>query len=80
MMRISETSPKSRSPAWSLLSRPRLSSLRSCLHYATAAPLSPIHRPAGHINASLPTCIVILTALLTLAANLSCDPPALKSP
>jgi Putative transposase len=80
MTTISEQSPKSRSPAWSLLSRPPLSSLRSYLHYATAAPLPPIHRPAGHLNASPPTSIVILTALLSLAANLSRDPPALKSP
>jgi hypothetical protein len=34
----------------------------------------------GAKNPSLPTSIGILTALLTLAADLSCGPPAVKSP
>src|SRR5215475_11265152 len=41
---------------------------------------SPTHRPGDHKNPSLPICTGILTALLTLAADLSCGPPAPKSP
>src|SRR5215472_15024334 len=40
----------------------------------------PIHRPADRKNASPPTCIDILTAQSTLAADLSCGPPTPKSP
>ena len=40
----------------------------------------PIHRPADRNNASPPTCIDILTAQSTLAADLSCGPPTPKSP
>src|SRR5215475_5443829 len=80
MMTISEPSPKSPSPVSSLLSRPRLSSLRCCVHHATAAPVCTDTPARGSEEASPPSCIVILTALLTLAAELSCGPPAVKSP
>src|SRR6266849_991398 len=36
---LKATTPKSRSPVWSLLSPPRLSSLQRCVHHATAAPI-----------------------------------------
>jgi hypothetical protein len=80
MMRISETSPKSRSPVRSLLSRPRLSSLPRCVPHATAAPVFTDTPPADHEKRRLRTSIVILSALLTLAADLSCGPPPPKSP
>jgi hypothetical protein len=80
MMRISETSPKSRSPVWSLLSRPRLSSLPRCVHHATAAPVSTDTPARRSQEASPPTGLVILSALLTLTAELSCGPLAAKSP
>jgi hypothetical protein len=38
-MTLTATTPKSRSPVRSLLSRPRLSSLQRCIHYATATPM-----------------------------------------
>jgi hypothetical protein len=80
MMRISVPSPKSRPPVWSLLSRPRLSSLPRCLPHPTAPPRftdTPARRSKERIA---PTCIVILSALLTLAAELGCGPLAPKSP
>jgi hypothetical protein len=80
MMRISETLPKSRSPVWSLLSRPRLRSLPRCVHHATAA-LASTHTPARRSKERIArTSIGILSGLLTLAADLSRGPPAVKSP
>jgi hypothetical protein len=81
MTTISEPLPrKSRSPVWSLLSRPRLSSLQSCVHHTTAAPLF-TDTPAGdQKNASHPTCNAIPTTQLALAAELSCGPHTAKSP
>jgi Phage integrase, N-terminal SAM-like domain len=56
--------PKSRSPVRSLLSRPRLSSLQSCLHYAIAAPLFTDTPARVQKNASRPACNAIPTAYL----------------
>jgi hypothetical protein len=80
MMRLSETSPKTRSPVWSLLSRPCLSSLPCCVHHATTAPVCTDTPPRGSEEASPPTYIVILSALLALAADLTRGPPPVKTP
>jgi hypothetical protein len=67
MMTISEPSPKSRSPVWSLLSRPRLSSFPCCVHHATAAPVFTDTPARRSQEASAPTCIVNLSAAPNLA-------------
>jgi hypothetical protein len=79
MMTISEPSPKSRSPAWSVVSRPRLSSFPCCVHHATAALVFTDTPARRSEEAPAPTCIVNLSALLTLAAEVSCGPLAAKS-
>jgi len=56
MMTISEAiAPKSRSSVGSLLSRPRLSSLRCCLHHATAPVFTdtPVYRSQERIAPDL---------------------------
>jgi len=80
MMTISQPPPRNRSPVWSLLSRPRLSSLQRCVHHATAAPIfSDI--PARRSEKRLPTELQRHPhRSARLAADLSCGTPTAKSP
>jgi hypothetical protein len=71
---------KSRSPVWSLLTRPRLSSLPCCFNKQQPRRSSPTHRPEITTTHCPPTCIASLTGQPTLAAHLSCGPPTAKSP
>ncbi len=65
LMTISKlATPKSRSPVWSRLCRPRLNSLRSRVHHPTAAPIFTDTPAEDQKNASPPTCNAILTAYL----------------
>jgi hypothetical protein len=78
MIRISETSPKSRSPVRSLLSRPRLSSLPRCVPHATAPPLF-THKPARRSKGThRPDLHRHPQRFIDLAAELSCGPLAAK--
>jgi hypothetical protein len=68
--------PKSRSPVCSLLGRPRLRSLRCCLHHATSAPLfadTPARRSQGRVA---PTTCTASSALNR--ASLLTSPPMAK--
>jgi hypothetical protein len=81
MMTISEPPPpKSRSPGWSLLSRPRLSSFQRCVHHATAAPIFS-HIPARRSQKRpAPELQRHPHPSADLAANLNCGPHTAKAP
>ena len=81
MMTISEPSPRKAVPL-SARSSAGHGSARSDAAFTTQQPhrSSPIHRPGHHKNASPLTSFPILSAQPTLAAELSCGPPAAKSP
>ncbi len=61
---MTATTPKSRSPLCSRLYQPPPRSLQRCVHHATAASVSPTHRPGNQKNVSSPTCNAIPTAQL----------------
>src|SRR5215472_9578606 len=81
MITFSESSPRKAVPL-SARSSAGHGSARSDGAFTTQQPhrSSPTHRPEVPKNASPPTCITILTAQPTLAADLSCGPPTAKSP
>src|SRR5229473_1722191 len=77
---LTATTPKSRSPVWSLLSPPRLSSLQRCVHHATAAPIFN-NIPASTSEKRLaPELQRHPHPSADLAANLNCGPHTAKPP
>src|SRR5215471_10010679 len=77
---LTATTPKSRSPVRSLLSRPRLSSFQPCVHHATATPIfrnTPARRPEKRLAPELQRHHHLSPHL---AADLSCGPHAVQIP
>jgi len=80
MTNLTATTPKSRSPVRPLLSRPRLSSLQRCVHYATATPIFR-HTPARRSEKRVaPELQRHRHQSSQLAADLSRSPHPTKSP